>query len=141
MRWVEVRLYGHWGIPLFASGKVHSLDSDWLLAQWMDILVCIYTSLLQLWKWLAIELRLLLLQVSSPVLESHGGVDMLLNIGYVMDNVDLTYQGEKHVVFLAILAVARMVIWETWNKGLYDDAKFSHRDLILFFRHQLGVKN
>ena len=42
--------------------------------------------------------------------------------------------------FLAILAVARMVIWTTRNKGLYDDANFSHRDLILYFRHQLRVK-
>ena len=43
-------------------------------------------------------------------------------------------------VFLAILAVARMMIWETRNKGLYEGANFSHRDLILFFRHQLRVK-
>ena len=34
------------------------------------------------------------------------------------------------MVFLAILAVARMVIWEMRNKGLYDGASFSHRDLI-----------
>ena len=25
---VEVRLYGHWDIPLFEGGQVHSLDSD-----------------------------------------------------------------------------------------------------------------
>ena len=50
------------------------------------------------------------------------------------------YHGEKRVVFLAILAVARMVIWTTRNKGLYDDANFSHRDLVLYFRHQLRVK-
>ena len=42
------------------------------------------------------------------------------------------------MVFLAILAVARMVIWSTRNKGLYDDANFSH--LILYFRHLLRVK-
>ena len=35
---------------------------------------------------------------------------------------------------------ARMVIWTTRNKGLYDDANFSHRDLVLYFRHQLRVK-
>ena len=52
----------------------------------------------------------------------------------------LRIRGEKRVVFLAILAVARMVIWTTRNKGLYDDANFSHRDLILYFRHQLRVK-
>ena len=53
---------------------------------------------------------------------------------------DPLYQGETHLVFLAILAVARMVIWETCKKGLYDGANFSHHDLILFFRHQLRVK-
>ena len=65
---------------------------------------------------------------------------VLLDVGYVVDNVLPPYQGEKRVVFLAILAVARMVIWMTRNKGLYDDANFSHRDLVLYFRHQLRVK-
>ena len=65
---------------------------------------------------------------------------MLLDVGYVVDNVLPPFQGEKRVVFLAILAVARMVIWATRNKGLYDDANFSHRDLVLYFRHQLRVK-
>ena len=37
---------------------------------------------------------------------------VLLDVGYVVDNV----QGEKRVVFLVILAVARMVIWTTRNK-------------------------
>ena len=65
---------------------------------------------------------------------------MLLDVGYVVDNVLPPYQGKKRVVFLAILAVARTVIWTTRNKGLYDDANFSHRDLVLYFRHQLRVK-
>ena len=65
---------------------------------------------------------------------------VLLNVGYVVDNVLPQFQGEKHVVFLAILAVARMVIWTTRKKRLYDGANFSHRDLILFFRHQLRLK-
>ena len=65
---------------------------------------------------------------------------VLLDVGYVVDNVLPPFQGEKRVVFLAILAVARMVIWTTRNKGLYDDANFSHRDLVLYFRHQLRVK-
>ena len=65
---------------------------------------------------------------------------MLLNVGYVVDNVLPPFQGEKRVVFLAILAVARMVIWSTRNKGLYDNANFSHRDLVLYFRHLLRVK-
>ena len=65
---------------------------------------------------------------------------VLFDIGYVVDNVLPPFHGEKRVVFLAILAVTRMVIWTTRNKGLYDDANFSHRDLVLYFRHQLRVK-
>ena len=65
---------------------------------------------------------------------------VLLDVGYVVDNVHPPFQGEKRVVFLTILAVARMVIWTTRKKGLYDDANFSHRDLVLYFRHQLRVK-
>ena len=56
---------------------------------------------------------------------------MLLDVGYVVDNVLPLFQGKKHAVFL--LAVARMVIWTTRNKGLYYGANVSHRDLILFF--------
>ena len=51
---------------------------------------------------------------------------VLLDIDYVVDNVFLPFQGEKRVVFLAILAVAWMVIWSMRKKGAYDDAKFSH---------------
>ncbi len=61
-----------------------------------------------------------------------------LDVDYVIDNVVPPYKGEKPVVFLAILAVAR--IWVTRSKGLYVGAKFSHRDLILYFRHQIRVK-
>ena len=64
---------------------------------------------------------------------------VLFDVGYVVDKVLPPFQGEKHVVFLAILAVARMVIWMTRKKGLYDDANFSHH-LVLYFRHQLRVK-
>ena len=65
---------------------------------------------------------------------------VLLDVGYVVDNLDPPYRGEKRVIFLAILAVARMVIWTARKKGLYDCANFSHHDLILFFRHQLRGK-
>ena len=65
---------------------------------------------------------------------------MLLDVGYIVDNILPQFQGEKHVVFLVILVVARMVIWTTQKKGLYDGANFSHRDLILYFRHLLRVK-
>ena len=49
---------------------------------------------------------------------------VLFDVGYVVDNVLPPFHVEKHVVFLAILAVARMVMWTTRNKGLYDDANF-----------------
>ena len=65
---------------------------------------------------------------------------VLLDVGYVVDNVLPPFQGEKRAVFLPILAVARIVIWTTRNKELYDDANFSHRDLVLYFRHLLRVK-
>ena len=41
---------------------------------------------------------------------------VLLDVGYVVDNVLPPFQGEKLVVFLVILAVARMVIWTTRKK-------------------------
>ena len=65
---------------------------------------------------------------------------LLDDVGYVVDSVDLRYRGEKLVVCLAILTLAKMEVRETRNKGLYDSAKFSHGDLILFFRYQLRVK-
>ena len=64
---------------------------------------------------------------------------MPLDVGYVVDNVSPPFQGEKRVVFLVILAVARIVIWQARNKGLYEGANFSYRGLI-FFRHQFRVK-
>ena len=65
---------------------------------------------------------------------------VILDVGYVVDDVLPLFHGEKRLVFLAILPVARMVIWTTRNKGLYDDANFSHRDLVLYLRHQLRIK-
>ena len=50
---------------------------------------------------------------------------VLLDVGDVVDNVLPPFHGEKRMVFLAILAVVRMVIWTTRNKGMYDDAIFS----------------
>ena len=64
---------------------------------------------------------------------------MLLDIGYVVDNVLLPFPGEKSVVFLAVLAGARMGIWTTQKKGMYDDANISHHFLVLYFRHQVMV--
>ena len=65
---------------------------------------------------------------------------MLRDVDYVVDNVLPPFQGEKPVVFHAILAVTRMVTGTTHKKGLYDDANFFHRNLVLYFRHQLRVR-
>ena len=65
---------------------------------------------------------------------------VLLDVGYVVDNVLPPFRREKCMMFFTILAVARMGIWTMQKKGLYDDAKFSHRDLALYFRHQLRIK-
>ena len=73
------------------------------------------------------------------VMSESGRPALIPNVGYVVDNVDPPWKGQKWVMFLAILAVARMVIWETRKKRLYDGANFSLRDLILYFRHQLRV--
>ena len=63
-----------------------------------------------------------------------------LDVGYVVDNHGPQWRGKKRKVSLAILAMARIVIWMTLQKGWYDTANFSDRDLILFLRHQLRVK-
>ena len=65
---------------------------------------------------------------------------MLLDVGYIEDNVNPPFQGEKRAVFFVILVMARMMIWQTQNKGLYEGTNFSYHDLILFFKHQLRVK-
>ena len=43
---------------------------------------------------------------------------------YIMDNADPPYRGEKHLVFLGILAEATMGIWTTRQKRLYDNVNF-----------------
>ena len=63
---------------------------------------------------------------------------VLLDFDYVADNILPQFQGEKRVKFLAILALAKMVIWTVRKKHLYDGENFSHRDLILLFRHPSG---
>ena len=60
---------------------------------------------------------------------------VLLDVGYVVDNVNPPWKGEKLVVFLAILAMTWMVIWEMRKNELYDGTNFPVSDRILFFRH------
>ena len=66
---------------------------------------------------------------------------VLLDIGYVLDNVLPQFQGGKRVVFLTILSIARMVIWTTRKKELYDDENFSHRDWFCSLGISLSLKS
>ena len=66
---------------------------------------------------------------------------MLLDVGYVVDNVLPPWKGEKREVFLEILAVARIVIFTTRKKGLYYGANFSDCDLIIFLDISLESKS
>ena len=45
---------------------------------------------------------------------------VLLDVEYFVDNVDPPFQC---VVFIVILAVARMVMWQTRNKGIVRGCK------------------
>ena len=45
---------------------------------------------------------------------------VLFDVGYVVDNFDPPYRGEKCVEFLASLAVARKMIWTTQKMGFCD---------------------
>ena len=66
---------------------------------------------------------------------------LLLNIGYIRDNVDPPYWGKKCVVFLRTLAVTQMGIWMMRKNGLYDCANFSHYDLIFSLGISLESKS
>ena len=47
----------------------------------------------------------------------------LLDIVYVIDNVFPLYQGEKHVVFLAVVAVARIEILDDTKEAIVCQCK------------------
>ena len=47
-----------------------------------------------------------------------------LDVAYAFDNVDPPWTGVKQVVFLAIQAMARIVIWTKQPKEFYDDEPF-----------------
>ena len=61
---------------------------------------------------------------------------VLLDVGYVVDNVLPPFQGEKCVVFLAILAVARMVIWTSERRDCMTMQTF----LIVIWFCILGIR-
>ena len=63
-----------------------------------------------------------------------------LDVAYVCDNVSPPWIGQKRMVFLTLLAVARMVIWTTRLNEIHKGHIFSHQNLIKAFQHQLRVK-
>ena len=65
---------------------------------------------------------------------------ILLDVAYVCDNMAPPLLGVKRMVFRAVLAVARMVIWTSRLNELYDGDVYSEQHLVDFFRHQLKVK-
>ena len=65
---------------------------------------------------------------------------ILLDVAYVCDNMAPPLKGLKRMVFLAILAVARLVVWTTRLSELHDGEVYSEMQLVDFFRHQLKVK-
>merc|ERR1711942_455621 len=65
---------------------------------------------------------------------------ILLDVAYVCDNMTPPLSGVKRMVFCAVLAVARMVIWTTRVNELYNGDVYSEQHLVDFFRHQLKVK-
>ena len=66
---------------------------------------------------------------------------VLLDVGYIMGNFDPPWKGEKRRVFLTFLAVAKMVIWMTRKKELYEGANFSDRDLTPFLGISLNSRS
>ena len=49
----------------------------------------------------------------AVMLESGQPAFIPIIVGFIMDNIDPPWKGEKRMVFLVILAVAQMVIGET----------------------------
>lgn len=67
-------------------------------------------------------------------------VFLSLDAGYICGNEVPKWSRTKQEVFRTLLAVARMVIWQTRLKELYDGESFTPEQLILCFKHQLRVK-
>lgn len=56
-----------------------------------------------------------------------------IDLAYACDNVSPPLSGLKRMVFLTLLAVARM-------EEVIQHERYSHQDLVGFFRHQLRMK-
>ena len=152
--WTAEEIRPHWN---WAPGSSFLNNSEFSLTWRLALLGLNYRAglgrharlcSLRLWFKRNGWVHFILLRASSHVLDHVGEWTariepkhlLLHDVGYVLDNVLPPFQGEKRVVFLVIQAASRMVIWTTRKKGLYDDENFSHRDLVLYFRHQLRVK-
>ena len=61
-------------------------------------------------------------------------------MAYVVNNSSPPWDREKQLVFHAILAVARLVIWNTRLRECKNGDSFSSEDLIRFFNYQLKTK-
>ncbi|CAE1313253.1 unnamed protein product [Acanthosepion pharaonis] len=59
---------------------------------------------------------------------------------YACDNVSPPYSGMKRMVFLTLMATARMVIWTTRKEEILRGNRLPHSDLNRFFEHQLKMK-
>lgn len=69
-----------------------------------------------------------------------GKHPLFLDAIYVSEKIDLLQSWENRMVFLAILAVARMVSWITCLKKVYKGTSVPCRDLIVYFKHLLKMK-
>lgn len=65
---------------------------------------------------------------------------VLIDLTYECDNVQPLYSWVKQMVFLTLLAMARLVIWMMRKKGILRHKCYSHQVLIRHFRPQLKVK-
>ena len=86
------------------------------------------------------KLQLLWSYVEEVTARLRPDLRILLDVAYVCDNMAPPLKGVKRMVFLAILAVARMVVWTTRLSELHDGEVLSENHLVDFFKHQLKVK-
>lgn len=66
---------------------------------------------------------------------------LFLGIFYVCDNVAPPWEGLKRIMFLTLLTVGKMVVWNTRQFVVLHGDMLSHHDLIAFFKHQLLIKD
>lgn len=65
---------------------------------------------------------------------------VLLDFAYIVNNMNPLFTWKKQMVFLAILAVARLVIWTTRLDVIHRVGSVSDWDLVAYFKLMLEVK-